>query len=82
MKLISQTQSDIHVKQMLDGQIAVIINWSYREYIGRIVQRFGNHLINLGHTESNSWPELFLPDSQLPKTCRVFILPPGTKLEI
>ena len=81
VKLTNQVIEDISVFEMKDGQIAVITNWGYiPEYVGRIVQRYGNNLIAIGMECVKAWPGFFNeePDSRF----RVRLLQPGETITI
>ncbi len=79
MKLINDTKTMIMPIDMLDGQIGVIRMWGLNtQYVGRIVQRFGDKLISIGIGTGNVWTEL----SCLGNECLVEVLPKGTILEI
>ncbi len=72
---------DVPVKHMVDGDVAIITSWSVEQYIGTIVQRYGDVLMSLGKPSSRSWHEILKSaNSQL--DCRVRILQPGTELVI
>jgi hypothetical protein len=72
----------IHVSQMKDGEIAVIVSWSYPEPVGQIVQRYDECLVALGGTWGKGWSMAFEDDGIKNTKCRVKILPPGTLLEV
>lgn len=83
MKIFSQ---NIHVSDMKDGAIAEITSWSSGQgrYLGIVVQRWGDDLIELGAPRRSGWPNLFkgnINKKDYPE-CQVRILPPGTTLEI
>ena len=81
VKLTNQNAVDISVYEMKDGQIAVITNWEYiPEYVGRIVQRYGNSLISIGMDCGKTWPGCFneKPDNAY----RVRLLKPGETITI
>jgi hypothetical protein len=73
----------INVRQMLDSQIAEIVNWipSSPDYIGAIVQRHGNILIAIGKPVGEGWSSLFnTPEDK--RGCLVRILDEGETLTI
>jgi len=81
LKLKDGNDGSTFVTSMLDGDIAVITNWSVSNYVGRIVQRYGDSLITLGEDSGWGWGEYFKnvkSDSQ----CRVRILEKGETLEV
>ena len=81
VKLTNQVIKDIPVYEMKDGQIAVITNWGYiPEYVGRIIQRYGNSLISIGMDCGKAWPEFIneKPDNAY----RVRLLQPGETITI
>jgi len=67
------------VYNMKDGQIAEIVQWSYGEAIGKIVQRYGKILIVLGGEKGKAFTTVL---DEIRENCRVRILPGGTTLEI
>ena len=71
----------VSVIMMKDGDIAIITEWPvYHEYVGRIIQRYGNHLISLGMSAAQAFTTVF-SISDL-SHYRVKILPQGTKFQI
>jgi hypothetical protein len=73
----------INVRQMLDGQIGEIVNWAPYgpDYIGAIVQRYGNILITIGKSVGDGWSSLFnTPEDK--RGCLVRILDEGETLTI
>jgi hypothetical protein len=76
MKIVTEQRNDIPVRNMKNGQIGVITQWSYcPQHIGTIIQMHHDNLVILGSYDG--W-------SPTPKTenTRVRILPKGTLLEI
>lgn len=57
MRLGQNTNGWISVFDMKDGDVAVIRQWdtSNTNYVGRIVQRYGDDLITLGAPSGNGW---------------------------
>lgn len=81
----SDIDGSIPVHLMQDGDIAVITTWWHKQYLGRIVQRYGNFLMAVGLPQGFGFGILFpdaLSDAESSQTCRVRILPPGTLLRI
>lgn len=79
MKIYQEKKDDsIPVREMEDGQIGVIAEWSTQPmYVGVIIQRYNNYLVALGKPYVCSWYEI--TDNH---GCRVRILQPGTLLEV
>jgi hypothetical protein len=83
LKLVEKKDvNEIHVNEMKDGDVAVIVSWSRQECIGRIVQRYRNYLLVLGANSGMSWGEIFSFPKPVNSECRVRILPKGTLLEV
>jgi hypothetical protein len=84
MRILNETAQEIPVQDIEDGEIAVITQWSAFGHIGRIVQRYGDHLVALGSSHGSSWSEFFNRDfSTRPlDSCKVRVLPKGTQIEI
>lgn len=81
VKLTNQIEEDIPVFEMKDGQIAIITKWGNSpEYIGRIVQRYGDELITIGMNSHYRWDNL--SDGLLSPECRVRLLQPGETITI
>lgn len=60
LRLAKKENSSIPVKEMKDGDIAVITNWGVNNYVGRIVQRYKNYLLTLGAGSGFGWGEYFI----------------------
>ena len=79
MKLIKMGENNwVTPAQMKDGQIGIIRKWD-GSYVGKIIQKYGNNLVCLGLPSGKSFSDignLTNPD------CLIYILPPGTTLEI
>jgi hypothetical protein len=43
MKILKEPIQEIPVKDLKDGEIAIITEWSVPNCIGNIVQRYGEH---------------------------------------
>jgi hypothetical protein len=84
MRILNETTQEISVKDLKDGEIAIITEWSASGYVGQIVQRYGDHLVALGSSHGSSWSEFFNRDfSTRPlDSCKVRVLPKGTQIEI
>ncbi|HUW30217.1 MAG TPA: hypothetical protein VM223_01255, partial [Planctomycetota bacterium] len=72
--------SEIHVGDMKDGDVGVITSWVPVEYIGRVVQRYGNYLVTLGAGSESGWHSIFTSPSGLAETDRVRLLEDGEEL--
>jgi len=48
VKLSTELSGVIPVTKLKDGQVAVITQWIWETCAGRIVQRYGKHLITIG----------------------------------
>ncbi len=60
IKLKNTNTTTNHVFEMKDGDIGIITSQEHRQYVGKIVQRYGDHLICLGSESGNSWTDLFV----------------------
>ena len=52
-----QTQKTIHMSDLRDGQVAVIVD-DRHGYTGRIVQRHGDAAITIGMKQGNCWSSI------------------------
>lgn len=87
MKVLTEPRFEIHVSEMKDGDIAVIVSWKHVNNKDTIVQRCGDDLISLGKGLSSKWAGVFaFGESRLTKGasphCQVRVLPPGTTIEV
>jgi uncharacterized protein (DUF2147 family) len=84
MKILKETTQEILVKDLKDGEIAVVTQWFVPHYIGLLVQRYGDHLVTLGSASSKGWTEFFIKDFSTGQfyNCKVRVLPKGTQIEI
>jgi hypothetical protein len=84
MRILKETLQEIPIKDLKDGEIAVVTQWSVPHYIGLIVQRYDVHLITLGSASSKGWTEFFIKDFSTGQfyNCKVRVLPKGTQIEI
>lgn len=80
VKLTNQVTGDIPVHEMKDGQIAVIKWAGSPDYIGRIVQRYGDRLITIGMKSKYGWSNLF--EYELEHDLIVRLLQPGETITI
>lgn len=74
--------ADIPSNQMKDGEMGIITRWAAGKYVGRIVQRYANHLIAIGMVECDSWPNWFADREYSHNDCRVRLLQPGEEIVI
>jgi hypothetical protein len=64
VRLEKNTNDSIPLSEMKDGQIGVITKWeNCTQYIGRVVQRYGNDLIIVGMPKCYGWAFLFKADT-------------------
>lgn len=50
----------IPVTEMKDGDLAVILHWNdVKERVGKVVQRYGDHLIIIGMENWTGWRNLY-----------------------
>jgi len=66
----------IPLHEMKDGQICEIIEWNSYMHVGKIVQRYGTHLIEIGRPFGR-WSNLF---SHPHDNCYVHIIENGEHL--
>ena len=66
MKVVLESEGEniIRAIDMKDGQIGIITAWEVGlipeyEYLGRIVQRFGDNLVSLGKGAGSGWQNYF-----------------------
>lgn len=72
--------NSIPVHEMKDGQIGVITDWDGSTYNnGKVVQRYGLDLIQLGKPSGDSWRQVIINKIV---GCKVRILANGTELLI
>lgn len=80
LKLVNpEKPKDIQVGDMQDGDIAVITQWNAGQYIGRVVQRYGDYLISVGALMGHGWGKMFPADWP---ECRVRVLEKGETLVV
>jgi hypothetical protein len=81
IRIYKEAEKPSYPTMLQDGQIAVIREAKSTEFIGTVVQRFGNHLIHVGRNRGCAWSDYFLQHG--PNLTFGFeILPKGTLLEI
>lgn len=83
MPVILKTKIDesiVSVAEMHDGQIGVIVGWTYGDlnYIGRVVQKCGDLLVSIGMPYTNSFTDC----NKYSSSCKVRLLKKGEILEI
>lgn len=81
MVTLTKNKPDTHVFDLKDGQVAVITKWGCG-YEGRVIQRYGNHLIVLGKPNGDGWDNIFGKPRESAKDCRVRILEDGETLVV
>lgn len=80
LKLKNQSEdSIICIDDMKDGDIGVIVKWTYSQYCGSIIQRYKNTLITLGADSGHSWTTIFKSPNPC---CHVRLLKPGELLVV
>ena len=77
-----ETPEGIWVGDMKDGEIAVIVSWAFEEYVGRVVQRYGPHLVSLGMNCGAGWSDVWRCPASVFKNNRVRLLERGEKLVV
>ena len=82
IELEKEKPEGIWVGDMKDGDVAVIVSWAFGGYAGRIVQRYGLHLISLGMDYNKGWRDLWSYPSSISKNNRVRLLEKGEKLVV
>ena len=75
-----ETPEGIWVGAMKDGEVAVIVAWPFEEYVGRVVQRYGPHLVSIGMNCGAGWSG-FWP-AYISKNSCVRLLERGEKLVV
>ena len=73
--------NDIPMSEMRDGEIAVLTKFYRKEYIGKLVQRYGGDIILLGRPEVYSFKNILSFKSSEEEN-RVRILQPGETITI
>ena len=82
-KLIKEVTTIIPAHDMADGQVGVIVQWGTNpEFEYRVVQRFGDDLMQVGESRANAWTGFFARDAQEPGTHLVKMLARGSQIEI
>lgn len=73
--------TQIPISSMKDGEIGIIVRYgNMQDYIGRIVQRHENDLINIGMHSGNSWLKYFVDIEDDPMRYAVRLLVRGDKI--
>jgi len=75
-KIISEPTNDIHVSEMKDGDVAVIVKWPTTAYIGSVIQMHRTKLTQIGGIQE--WSPIPSPGA----IANVRLLPPGTTFKI
>ena len=74
VKLLNQEEYiDIRMRDLIDGQLAIIID---KGYTNVIVQRFGDNCIAIGKPTGHHWTEVYN------NTLRVRVLKAGELIEV
>ena len=82
-KLIKEVTTIIPAHDMADGQLGVIVQWGTNpEYEYKVVQRFGDDLMQIGEPRAYSWVGFFSRDAAEPETHLVKLLARGSQIEI
>jgi len=58
--IIVEKDDTIPVHEMKDGEVGVIVEWSCKQYIGRIVQKYGEDLITLFRGHGSNFPTVLV----------------------
>jgi len=69
---ITSAHIDIPVRELNDGELAVITAWPYGLYAGNVIQRYGDKLVTIGKPEGKGFTQISTRDD-----CRVRRLVPG-----
>jgi len=83
LKLIEKSKiNGINILDMKDGDVGVIISWCVDswDYEGRIVQRYGAHLVTLGSRFGGGSDNFFTEKTSRNSMNRVRLLTPGETL--
>lgn len=67
-------------KDLEDGDVGVIVDWTNGDYIDQVVQRTGRDLITLGAPRNDSWIGYY--DSPGRNDCLIRLLSPGEILVV
>ena len=70
----------INAKDMMDGQLSVIVEWPSGTYIGQVIQRSNSHLFAVGSI--HYWSDFFTGAWNSNEKCRVRVLKPGEELMV
>ena len=79
VQLTNNITKNVPVGLMNDGDIAIITHSEYPQHIGKVVTRYGIHLITVGQPVGKSWANHFPTRSS---SMQVRILQPGEQLTI
>ena len=81
IKLVNNEQpKSICVNDMQDGDIGVVVVWSDGRYLGRIVQRYKDHLLVVGEQSGREWDTIFNSGLGRWEDCHVRLLEKGETL--
>jgi hypothetical protein len=82
-KLIKKVTTIIPAHDMADGQVGVIVQWgSNSEFEYRVVQRYGDDLVQIGERSGHGWTGFFSQGAIQPETHMVKLLTRGSQIEI
>jgi hypothetical protein len=54
----TKSKEKLLMRDLKDGQIAIIVDDNYHGYKGRIVQRYGIEALTLGMSSGNGWTDI------------------------
>jgi hypothetical protein len=81
-RIVNEADNAIHITELEEGQVAQIVSWTTTEYLGLVVVRFQDSLVEVGG--KNQWVGLLKNAGQITclQVCRVRVLPKGTTIEL
>lgn len=68
-------------KDLEDGDVGVIVDWTNGDYIDQVVQRTGRDLITLGASRNDSWTGYYDSPGRN-NSCLIRLLSPGEILVV
>lgn len=68
-------------KDLEDGDVGVIVDWTNGDYIDQVVQRTGRDLITLGASRNDSWT-VYYDSPGRNNSCLIRLLSPGEILVV
>ena len=84
VQLVDENNNAVSISTMQDGEMAIVLSDPTdvaNFLVGKIVQRYGVHLVQIGNQYSHGWDEAFGSDA-VSKRVLVRILQPGETIEI